>query len=130
EHPLRERAVTLLAAALARTGRRAEALEVYDGTRRLLAEQVGIEPGDRLRRLHAAILDSPEQVQADDSLVAEKPSRSGLPMRLAAGGGLLLVVSALAAALLLSRGGSAAAFKLIGANSVASIDPGSGRATA
>jgi branched-chain amino acid transport system substrate-binding protein len=126
EHPTRERSVTLLAAALARTGRRAEALELYDQTRRLLAEQVGIEPGERLRRLHAAILESPEQVRADDSLASARSRRRRPLVSLAAGGGLLVVAAVVAAALLLTRG-SAAGIELISANSVASVDPASGR---
>jgi branched-chain amino acid transport system substrate-binding protein len=132
EHPTRERTVTLLAAALARTGRRAEALELYDQTRRLLAEQVGIEPGERLRRLHAAILESEEQVLADHSLAAHPPAavRRHPAISLAAGGGLLLVVAAVAAAALLLTRGSAAGIELISANSVASVDPASGRLTA
>jgi DNA-binding SARP family transcriptional activator/ABC-type branched-subunit amino acid transport system substrate-binding protein/streptogramin lyase len=126
EHPTRERTVTLLAAALARTGRRAEALELYDQTRRLLAEQVGIEPGERLRRLHAAILDSQEQVRADDSLASARSHHRRSLVRLVAGGGLLAVAAVAAAAVLLTRG-SAAGIELISANSVASVDPASGR---
>ena len=130
EHPLRERTITLLAAALARTGRRAEALEVYDHTRRLLAEQVGIEPGDRLRRLHAAILESPEQVRADDSL-ASTPSHHRRPLTLlAVGGGLLAAVAIAASLVVLNRGSSASGIELIGPNSVAAVDPLSGRLTA
>ncbi|MDX6520910.1 MAG: hypothetical protein QOF08_1515 [Gaiellales bacterium] len=129
EHPTRERTVTLLAAALARTGRRAEALELYDSTRRLLAEQVGIEPGERLRRLHAAILASQEQVRADDSLAAPGMRRRRAPVA-ALAGGLLLVIAAVTAALVLSRGESAAGIELIGPNSVASVDPATGRLVA
>ncbi|WP_017593480.1 AfsR/SARP family transcriptional regulator [Nocardiopsis potens] len=54
--PLRERPRELLMAALARSGRRAEALEVYAEGRRLLGERLGVDPGRRLRALHGAIL--------------------------------------------------------------------------
>lgn len=130
QHPTRERTVTLLAAALARTGRRAEALELYDSTRRLLAEQVGIEPGERLRRLHAAILASQEQVRADDTLATARMRRRRAPAAVLAGGLLLVIAAVTASVLVLSRGESAAGIELIGPNSVASVDPATGRLVA
>lgn len=42
--------------ALYRSGRRSEALEVYRRTRAVLAAELGLEPGDRLCRLEAAML--------------------------------------------------------------------------
>jgi DNA-binding SARP family transcriptional activator/ABC-type branched-subunit amino acid transport system substrate-binding protein len=60
-HPLRERPRAQLMLALHRSGRQAEALEAYDEGRRLLADELGLEPGSRLRRLQAEILaDAPE----------------------------------------------------------------------
>ncbi|WP_165978702.1 AfsR/SARP family transcriptional regulator [Actinomadura darangshiensis] len=56
EHPLREGYRAQLMLALYRSGRQAEALEVYRETRRVLTEELGIEPGLRLRRLEAAVL--------------------------------------------------------------------------
>ncbi|MZE81037.1 AfsR/SARP family transcriptional regulator [Streptomyces xinghaiensis] len=56
EHPLRERARSLLMLALFRSGRQAEALETYRRGRRLLIEQLGLEPGEELRNLESAIL--------------------------------------------------------------------------
>ena len=56
EHPLRESLRHDLMLALARSGRQAEALNVYEQGRRLLADELGISPGRRLRRLHELIL--------------------------------------------------------------------------
>ncbi|MCF6466877.1 hypothetical protein FAF44_00405 [Nonomuraea sp. MG754425] len=56
EHPLRERIRTQLMLALHRSGRQAEALTVYDRGRTVLAEELGLRPGQSLRDMHAAIL--------------------------------------------------------------------------
>ncbi|GAA2764219.1 hypothetical protein GCM10010103_32600 [Streptomyces paradoxus] len=56
EHPARERLVAAQMTALHRTGRRAEALRLYDRTRALLATDLGIEPSRELRTLHKRML--------------------------------------------------------------------------
>ncbi|MFI9597044.1 BTAD domain-containing putative transcriptional regulator [Nonomuraea sp. NPDC052265] len=56
EHPWREDAWRLLALALYRTGRQGDALAVLRRARTLLAEQLGVDPGPRLRRLESDIL--------------------------------------------------------------------------
>jgi class 3 adenylate cyclase len=56
EQPLRERLWAQLMLALYRSGRQADALHAYQEARRVLAEQLGIDPGPALRRLEEQIL--------------------------------------------------------------------------
>jgi hypothetical protein len=60
QHPLRERLRLLLMNALYSSGRQAEALAVYAETRRVLVDELGVEPGQDLRRAHRQILDNQE----------------------------------------------------------------------
>ena len=55
-YPLRERFHAQLMEALAAAGRTAEALEVYQAARRILVEELGIEPGSELRQAQERIL--------------------------------------------------------------------------
>ncbi|MGW3495201.1 BTAD domain-containing putative transcriptional regulator [Streptomyces sp. NPDC001020] len=57
KEPLRERLRWFLMLALYRCGRRAHALGVYRETRRLLSEELGLEPGLDLQTLHSRILE-------------------------------------------------------------------------
>ncbi|SFW65924.1 AfsR/SARP family transcriptional regulator [Amycolatopsis australiensis] len=56
EHPLRERPAAQLMTALHRAGRQGDSLEVYRRLRATLVEELGVEPGAEVRRVHAAVL--------------------------------------------------------------------------
>jgi DNA-binding SARP family transcriptional activator len=56
EHPLREGLWALLATARYRAGQQADALRAIADARHTLVEELGVEPGPRLREIEAAIL--------------------------------------------------------------------------
>ncbi|MCW2882333.1 MAG: transcriptional regulator, family [Sphaerisporangium sp.] len=62
QYPLRERLRGQLMLALYRSGRRAEALQVYRLARETMIEELGIEPNDQLQRLEQAILTADESL--------------------------------------------------------------------
>jgi DNA-binding SARP family transcriptional activator len=75
-YPLRERLWRLLVLALYRGGRQADALAAYRRARTVLAEELGIEPGEELRQLERAVLR--QQVPA----AAPRREQHNLPARL------------------------------------------------
>ncbi|GLZ79536.1 SARP family transcriptional regulator [Actinorhabdospora filicis] len=75
-HPLDEGFRARLMLALYRSGRRADALEVYREGRRLLVSELGLEPGPELRAMEQTVL-------AGES-VADEPARTTGPAELPA----------------------------------------------
>jgi YVTN family beta-propeller protein len=112
--PLRERPRGQLILALYRSGRQAEALRAYEEGRRLLAEELGIEPGAALQRLEKQILTQDPALEPPPTV----PRLEGARSRPAAGeastkrrlgrlafglAAIALAAAALAAALLLAQ---------------------------
>ena len=132
-HPFREGLRAQLMLALYRSGRQAEALEVYRRARRTFSEELGIEPGPRLRELEGAILRHDSSLEPPGSEVLRReeewtetmrekrrlPRRGTLALAAALG---LVVVAAVVAAVRDSSGRSSAPVQLAG-ESVAVIDP-------
>jgi DNA-binding SARP family transcriptional activator len=89
EHPLRERPRAQLMLALYRSGRQAEALNAYQSARRVLTDDLGLEPSGELKRLERAILlqdpglDVPTPPAAERSLLVVPSSQERLEALLA-----------------------------------------------
>ncbi|ODU29022.1 MAG: hypothetical protein ABS80_02065 [Pseudonocardia sp. SCN 72-51] len=77
EHPLREPLWELRILALYRAGRQAAALTAYDTVRRMLADELGVDPGPALAALHQRIL-----VQDDALTPAPAAPAPTVPVRL------------------------------------------------
>lgn len=81
EHPLRERLRELLMLALYRSGRQGEALAVYADTRRLLADELGVDPRPGLKELQQRILQGdpglaePSAPAAEPGVVQVRPAQ-------------------------------------------------------
>jgi YVTN family beta-propeller protein len=128
-HPSRERLQGQLMLALYRSGRQADALEAYRRARRALHDELGIEPGTRLRELERSILNQDESLSAQD-VRADDPTRRTLrprPIVLVAAG---VVLAAIAAALVVLTHNSSGGLSVVPPNHVGVIDPTRGQVVA
>lgn len=78
EYPLRERLCSQLMLALYRSGRQAEASDVYQRTRQRLVEEAGMEPGPEMQALLKRILLHDRTLSPDGA----RPVRTNLPAHL------------------------------------------------
>lgn len=108
-NPLRERLRAQLMLALYRSGRQADALEVYQRGRRHLVDELGLEPSESLRRLEARILQQDHELDRPAAMLSPKesapPPRS---RRLAAAGSAAFVAAAAVTGVLVATTGHSA----------------------
>ena len=97
ENPYREELVARLMVAFYRSGRQAEALEAYETTRRLLMDELGIQPGPDLQRLSGQIVRHDPDLARNVSPAGSAESRRTVRRR-AAGIGVVAVAVGLIAA--------------------------------
>jgi DNA-binding SARP family transcriptional activator/streptogramin lyase len=121
-HPLDERLRGHLMVALYRSGRQADALEVFSDARAALLDGLGLEPSEELQALQRKILAHDESLTAPARVEPTRPARADLrfnrPLAAAVVG--LALLGATVAAVLLTRGGAAAI--VVPPDAVAKID--------
>jgi DNA-binding SARP family transcriptional activator/DNA-binding beta-propeller fold protein YncE len=129
-HPSRERLRELLMLALYRSGRQADALEVYRQGRRLLSEELGLEPSDSLQQLQRAILKHDPKLEPTAAPThVPSASRRGRGIRLALLAAATLTVGAIALAISVFAGGHKVPLNApaVVPNSLVDLDPRTGQ---
>jgi DNA-binding SARP family transcriptional activator/ABC-type branched-subunit amino acid transport system substrate-binding protein len=126
EHPLRERLRGQLMLALYRSGRQAEALAAYGSARRLLVDELGIEPDPALRDLQRRILHQDPGLGGTTRRLWPSSRRTPMALMLA-GAALLLAAAAAVAVVELTSGSGQAA---VAADALVAIAPSSDRVVA
>ena len=91
QFPLRERLRHQLMLALYRAGRQADALEAYHHARRVLVDELGIEPSPALQQLYASILRQESGLQAATVQESDDDHLMGV-LKALVGGRLVLVL--------------------------------------
>jgi DNA-binding SARP family transcriptional activator/DNA-binding beta-propeller fold protein YncE len=139
QYPLRERLRAQLMLALYRSGRQADALAAYQDARRVLVDELGLEPSAELQHLERAILTHDPALEAPAPPKPDAVGNAGrLPGKLVALGRRHRRAALALAALLLLAGAVGLAFAfdrartastLLVPNSVGFIDAKSGRMT-
>ena len=81
QYPLREGLWSSLITALYRAGRQADALATYARVRDLLVDELGVDPGPRLRSLEEQILRQSESLGGDRSRTAAATGGTSLRCR-------------------------------------------------
>ena len=134
EHPLRERPRGRLMLALYQSGRQAEALQAYQEGRRLLAEELGLEPGAALQQLEKQILTRdgaleppptmplPQEERRRDVVESTSPRRPRRRLALALAPIALALVAWVAASVLITRDDARPAVTVV-PDSLVKIDP-------
>src|SRR5919198_3106582 len=124
--------------ALYRAGRHAEALRVYEDSRRRLAEELGLEPSDALKRLQRAVLEKDPALEPP-AVVAPSPKtptgrRRKEPRASRAlfvvGGAAMLAAAVAVVVLELTSEQRSAGLGSLSADSIGQIDPHSNRLVA
>jgi DNA-binding SARP family transcriptional activator/ABC-type branched-subunit amino acid transport system substrate-binding protein/DNA-binding beta-propeller fold protein YncE len=126
QHPLRERLRAQLMLALYRSGRQSEALHAYGEARRMLAEELGLEPGQPLKQLEKAILEQDPALELGEHPQRRRPARVVRRTRtpaLLAGVAVLIAAVSGVLAFAFTRGTEAAGLDSVAANAVGVIDP-------
>ncbi len=130
DHPLRERFRGQLMLALYRAGRQAEALDAYQDARRVLVDELGIEPGPALQELERQILNQdpalapPARVEPPGAPAPEPPRRRGWLLLVA---GLVVLAGAVGAGIWQLTRPDAPQIDIVAGNAVAAIDPATNR---
>ncbi len=140
-HPLRERMRGQAMLALYRSGRQAGALALYRDCRRLLSDELGLEPGPELQRLERAILAHDPALEAPAAalppVAAPAAGPPALPAAAPSRRRRLIAVAAVAAAavaaaliaMVLAGGGGPGAVE-VAVPSVVAVDPATNRLVA
>jgi YVTN family beta-propeller protein len=123
EHPYRERFRAQQMLALYRSGRQADALAAYRSARTAFVDELGIEPGEELKKLERSVLDhDPALAAPAPPAEPAEPRRRRRRVQVAAAALLVVAGVAAAVAVLLE---SEATPVVVEPNSVAVIDPAS-----